>query len=170
MSFVKSALFNIIKPHKIKPFRLLVSQIQNPPLPNLTIDQLKRIEEKDYLYRHQHENFDSKLDIVERDQVRRRRIIYRSKQRGWLEVDILLGTWAVENVTKLSLKDLDDYEVLLNQETIDIFNFINGIAEPPLSIKESAVFKRIQTYAQGITSETSTPNSYASIKRKSNLT
>ena len=102
--------------------------------------------------------------------MRRRRIIYRSKQRGWLEVDILLGTWAVENVMKLDLKDLNDYEVLLNHETVDIYNFINGLTEAPLIIKDSPVFKRIQTYAQGITSETSTPNSYAAIKRKTNLT
>jgi hypothetical protein len=26
---------------------------------------------------------------------RRKRLIYRSKQRGWLEVDLLLGTWYV---------------------------------------------------------------------------
>jgi succinate dehydrogenase assembly factor 2 len=35
-------------------------------------------------------------------QVRRKRLIYRSKQRGWLEVDLLMGTWAVEHVPKLS--------------------------------------------------------------------
>ena len=33
-----------------------------------------------------------KLDI------RKKRLVYRSKQRGWLEVDLLLGTWASENV------------------------------------------------------------------------
>ncbi|KAI2495744.1 Flavinator of succinate dehydrogenase [Fragilaria crotonensis] len=30
-------------------------------------------------------------------QVRKKRLVYRSKQRGWLEVDLLLGTWANEN-------------------------------------------------------------------------
>ena len=31
---------------------------------------------------------------VDAEAVRRKRLVYRSKQRGWLEVDLLLGTWA----------------------------------------------------------------------------
>ena len=139
-------------------------------LPNLTAEQLKKIEVKDKHYRNQHVAFDSSLGSSEKDEVRRRRIIYRSKQRGWLEVDILLGTWAVENVNKLNKKDLDDYELLLNQETVDIYNFINGLSKPPAYIVDTPVFKKIQLYAQGITSKTSTPDSYAAIKRRTNLT
>ena len=37
---------------------------------------------------------------------RRRRLIYRSRQRGWLEVDLLLGKWATENVPKLNAEQL----------------------------------------------------------------
>lgn len=48
--------------------------------------------------------------------VRRKRLIYRSKQRGWLEVDVLLGTWAHQNVASLDATQLDEYEVRPSQD------------------------------------------------------
>ena len=36
-------------------------------------------------------SFDPRTGRVDADMVRRKRIIYRSKQRGWLEVDLMLG-------------------------------------------------------------------------------
>ena len=53
-------------------------------------------------------------------EIRRKRLIYRAKQRGWLEVDLLLGTWASENVMQLSEDELDQFEAFVNMETIDI--------------------------------------------------
>ncbi|GMH62579.1 hypothetical protein TL16_g03504, partial [Triparma laevis f. inornata] len=56
--------------------------------------------------------------------IRRKRLIYRSKQRGWLEVDVLLGTWAHQNVASLDATQLDEFETLVNEETIDIYNLL----------------------------------------------
>jgi succinate dehydrogenase assembly factor 2 len=61
---------------------------------------------------------------IDKDSTNRKRLIYRSKQRGWLEVDLLLGTFATEKVPNMSQEELNDYELILNQETLDIFNFI----------------------------------------------
>jgi succinate dehydrogenase assembly factor 2 len=33
---------------------------------------------------------------VDRDEAHRKKLIYRSKQRGWLEVDLLMGSFAVK--------------------------------------------------------------------------
>jgi succinate dehydrogenase flavin-adding protein (antitoxin of CptAB toxin-antitoxin module) len=41
-----------------------------------------------------------------------------------LEVDLLLGKWAAENVPSMTDKELSEYEALLNQETIDIFKYV----------------------------------------------
>ena len=40
------------------------------------------------------------LNAEDYDGARRRRMIYRSKQGGWLEVDVLMGSWA-ENMFRL---------------------------------------------------------------------
>jgi hypothetical protein len=50
--------------------------------------------------------------------IRRKRLIYRSKQRGWLEVDLLLGTWSDKFVPDMSEGDLDEFERFVNLETI----------------------------------------------------
>ena len=61
---------------------------------------------------------------IDQDSTNRKRLIYRSKQRGWLEVDLLLGTFATRHIPSMKQKDLEDYELILNQETLDIYNFI----------------------------------------------
>ena len=35
-----------------------------------------------------------------------KKLLYRSKQRGWLEVDLILGSWASKNLKNLSNNDL----------------------------------------------------------------
>mmetsp|Transcript_13521 Transcript_13521/g.17092 ORF Transcript_13521/g.17092 Transcript_13521/m.17092 type:complete len:183 (-) Transcript_13521:11-559(-) len=64
-------------------------------------------------------------------EVRRKRLIYRSKQRGWLEVDLLLGTWAHENVPSLVMDELNQFEDFVNLETIDIYNVITLRSDVP---------------------------------------
>ncbi|CAN0316159.1 unnamed protein product [Ascophyllum nodosum] len=75
--------------------------------------------------------------------VRRKRLVYRSKQRGWLEVDLLLGTWAQKNVPTLTVAEMDSYEDILNLETLDIFSFISGNADPPAFV-DTAMMKRLR--------------------------
>ncbi|CAM9265838.1 unnamed protein product [Ectocarpus fasciculatus] len=105
---------------------------------------------------------------VSPDAVRRKRLVYRSKQRGWLEVDLLLGTWAERNVAGLSAADMDSYEDILNLETVDIFNFITGNADPPAFV-DTHMLARLQAYVKSNPLGQS-PASYASAKRESNLT
>ncbi|KAJ0395817.1 hypothetical protein P43SY_007443 [Pythium insidiosum] len=82
---------------------------------------------------------------ISADEANRKRIIYRSKQRGWLEVDLLLGSWASQNVMALSAEELKQYEDILNQETIDIFNYISGKDAIPAEL-DTPIMKRIQEY------------------------
>ena len=64
-------------------------------------------------------------------EIRQKWLIYRSKQRGWLEVDLLLGTWASENVPNLSSGELDEFEAFVNMYTIDIYNIVTLRTEIP---------------------------------------
>jgi succinate dehydrogenase assembly factor 2 len=65
------------------------------------------------------------------DARRRKRLVYRSKQRGWLEVDLLLGTWASINVPSLNADELDEFEKFVNMETIDIYNVLTLRSDVP---------------------------------------
>lgn len=95
-------------------------------------------------------------------------MIYRSKQRGWLEADLLLGSWAVENVPGLTDEELDQYEEILKVETIDIYNYVSMKDVPPDHLKDLPLMKRLQAFA--LKRDMVAPEGYAAVKRKSNLT
>ncbi|KAE8888070.1 hypothetical protein PF005_g9852 [Phytophthora fragariae] len=82
---------------------------------------------------------------VDADEANRKRVTYRSKQRGWLEVDLLLGRWASQNVMQLSRDELQQYEDILNEETIDIFNYISGKSQVPARL-DTPMMKRLQDF------------------------
>lgn len=139
--------------------------------------QVRRIGEEYERYRKDHHAL--KTDVpatsldpikpeVDKDILRRKRLIYRSKQRGWLEVDLLLGTWAVENVMQLSVQEMDEYEKILNMETIDIFNYVNGKDEPPEEINNS-MLKRLQEYAMSAPLGKASTEGYAAAKARAGL-
>lgn len=139
----------------------------SPLMPGLSPEQIRKIGETDHALRSRHELIEGNLSDKERDEVRRKRIIYRSKQRGWLEVDLLLGSWAKENVPKLTPSELDDYELILKEETIDIFNYVSGKDPVPPHLKDLRVMKDLQNYALKRTM--ASPEDYANIKKQANL-
>ncbi len=72
--------------------------------------------------------------VVDLD-ARKKRLVYRSKQRGWLEVDLLLGTWASMHVSQLSVEELDQFEKFVNLETVDIYNVLTLRTDVPENMK-----------------------------------
>ncbi len=48
-----------------------------------------------------------------------------------LEVDLILGSWANENVPTLSAEELEQFEEVLKLETVDVYNIITGKQEIP---------------------------------------
>ncbi|KAH9254817.1 hypothetical protein BASA81_007067 [Batrachochytrium salamandrivorans] len=90
--------------------------------PGADLSSLSRavVHSRDEQIRELHERIPDSLET------RKKRLIWRSKQRGLLEVDLLLGTWALKNIPQMtSVEQLDQYEHLLNMETIDMFNVIS---------------------------------------------
>ena len=104
--------------------------------------------------------------------VRRKRLVYRAKQRGWLEVDLLLGTWANQNVSKLGADELDQFESFVNLETIDIYNVITLRSDVPKEMKRedgAGVVEQIQEWARASPLGKAEPEKYASVKQGNNL-
>ena len=83
------------------------------------------------------ENGGSVTSFVHDDANRRKRLIYRAKQRGWLEVDLLLGTWASMHVPTLNTAQLNEFENFVNMETIDIYNVLTLRSDVPDEMKSS---------------------------------
>jgi succinate dehydrogenase assembly factor 2 len=105
-------------------------------------------------------------------EIRQKRLIYRSKQRGWLEVDLLLGTWASENVPNLSSSELDEFEAFVNMDTIDIYNIVTLRTEIPEQLCTSdgtSIVERIQKWAQGHPLGKADPVFYGKVKKDNNL-
>jgi succinate dehydrogenase assembly factor 2 len=139
-----------------------------PFLPGLSLEQIKKIEENDFKLRSQNNKILDYLTLKDQDIARRKRLIYRSKQRGWLEADILMGSWASQFVPTLNEDELSEYETLLDEETIDIFNYITGKDALPVHLKDLKLMKKLQEYASN--TNLSTPRKYAEIKVQNNLT
>jgi len=118
-------------------------------LPGLTPDQIRKIGDMDHKLRNRHVVIapDVEQTPEEYDIVRRKRMIYRSKQRGWLEVDILLGKWATEHVPSLNVAELDEYDAVLKEETINVYNYLSGKDPLPPHLQNNSVVKKIQKYA-----------------------
>jgi succinate dehydrogenase assembly factor 2 len=102
---------------------------------------------------------------------RQKRLIYRSKQRGWLEVDLLLGTWASENVPYLQGDELDQFEDFVNMETIDIYNIITLRLDVPDEMKRNGngVVERIQEWARSSPLGKADPDTYKAVKTEHKL-
>mmetsp|Transcript_92712 Transcript_92712/g.135497 ORF Transcript_92712/g.135497 Transcript_92712/m.135497 type:complete len:164 (+) Transcript_92712:58-549(+) len=76
----------------------------------------------------------------------RRALLYRSRQTGWLETDLIMGRWAAENLDKLSIDELKEYAKIVKCEILDIFQWINGQLEVPAEV-DGPIMKQLQEYA-----------------------
>lgn len=107
--------------------------------------------------------------------IRKKRLIYRSKQRGWLEVDLLLGTWASENVSNLTASELNQFEDFVNLETIDIYNVLTLRTDVPDHMKskdgegEMTLVEKIQKWVEKSPLGKASREKYVEVKTKNNL-
>lgn len=63
---------------------------------------------------------------------RHRRLIYRSKQRGWLELDLLLGEFALFELPGYGSDQLDLWEEILDVENPDLYKYLTlQLPSPP---------------------------------------
>ena len=70
-------------------------------------------------------------------------MLYHSKQRGWLELDLILGTFAEQNLAKLNERDVLDYEKILEEESPDLFKWLSGQVPIPDEFKGMPVLQML---------------------------
>ena len=66
----------------------------------------------------------------------RRRLLYRSKQRGWLEMDIMLGNWAAANLPRLQEAELQQFQEVIDMENPDLYKYLTGQVPVPEEVRD----------------------------------
>lgn len=125
------------------------------------------------------ENDNVASSVQTTDANRRKRLIYRAKQRGWLEVDLLLGTWANIHVPTLNTDQLNEFENFVNMETIDIYNVLTLRSDVPDEMKSGregdgssnsrTIVEQIQDWVKESPLGKADQEKYHEVKTKNNL-
>lgn len=79
---------------------------------------------------------------------RRRRIKFRAWHRGMLETDLLLGRFADAELERLTERELDDFEALLEALDRDVFAWATGETPTPEAY-DTQLFGRIVAFHAG---------------------
>mmetsp|Transcript_4342 Transcript_4342/g.7623 ORF Transcript_4342/g.7623 Transcript_4342/m.7623 type:complete len:193 (-) Transcript_4342:2288-2866(-) len=95
----------------------------------------------------------------------RKRLLYRSRQRGWLEVDLLLGSFATDHAMSMTDEEAAQYEAILNCETLDIFNMVTKQMPIP-EVLQTPMMTRLQEYAATSPAGVASPTMYEKLKSK----
>ena len=74
------------------------------------------------------------------------RLLYRARQRGWLELDLIIGRWAKRNLEDQALPRsvIQDLELLLTQENPDLFKWLTGQLPTPPEMLQNSAFRMIK--------------------------
>jgi len=78
-----------------------------------------------------------------------KRLIYQSCNRGCKETDIMLGKFAQKYLEKLDSKQIEMYENICNIDDWDLYSIITGNIEVPLQYN-NLVMKMIIDFNNGI--------------------
>eukprot|EP01083_Nonionella_stella_P090020 251482_1 len=81
----------------------------------------------------------SQVDVALDGGALRRRLVHRSKQRGLKELDLILGNWADQNVSKLNENELEEYARILRHESPDILAWLLGQQKAPVDLHGSVM-------------------------------
>jgi antitoxin CptB len=85
---------------------------------------------------------------VEADDVRIKRLLYRSSYTGTKETDVLLGQFASRHLSELSPELLDQYEALIENSEPDLFMWISG-RKPVPAEWDTEVMALLQDFRTG---------------------
>ncbi|KAG6916155.1 hypothetical protein DXG01_008207 [Tephrocybe rancida] len=78
----------------------------------------------------------------------RARLVYQSRKRGTLESDLLLATFARDNLGGMSEGELKEYDRLLDEADWDIYYWATGKRTPPERWTGSEILRRLAVHAK----------------------
>ena len=73
----------------------------------------------------------------------RKVMLYRARQRGWLELDVILGSFADKRLATMTETEVGLFGDILSRENPDLFKYLSGQTPPSNDLKENPVFLEI---------------------------
>ena len=83
--------------------------------------------------------------IVEDLENKRKRLLFRSEHRGTKEMDLIMGSFARENLRFFSEKELKAFEEILLCNDPDLYDWITGKTTAPANI-DGLIFEKIKAH------------------------
>eukprot|EP00879_Flechtneria_rotunda_P003528 GHRR01003760.1.p1 GENE.GHRR01003760.1~~GHRR01003760.1.p1 ORF type:complete len:150 (+),score=32.82 GHRR01003760.1:222-671(+) len=86
---------------------------------------------------------------LEQDEHRKKlvnKLLYRSKQRGFLELDLLVGLWAEEQIPKMGTHMLKQFAQVLDQENPDLFKWLTGQQQAPQDMQQNQAYQALSQH------------------------
>lgn len=86
------------------------------------------------------------VDLSNNENKRRlfNRLLYRSKQRGFLELDLVLGNWVEQHIHSMDVKGIKSLLYVLDQENPDLWKWLTGQEQAPESLCSNPVFSAVK--------------------------
>ena len=86
----------------------------------------------------------------ETDEQLRQRLLYQSRKRGIRENDLLMGTFAGEELGSMNRAELEEYDGILNEHDNewDMYKWMVGKMPLPEHLKDSSVMKKLVVHAE----------------------
>ena len=75
-------------------------------------------------------------------------LLYRAKQRGFLELDLLVGGWAEANLPRLSDEELAAFGLLLEEENPDLWKWLTGQLPAPEAMAANPAFVQLRRHTE----------------------
>ncbi|CAK9186884.1 unnamed protein product [Ilex paraguariensis] len=81
------------------------------------------------------------IDLSNEESKRRlcNRLLYRSKQRGYLELDLILGKWVEDHIHSMDENGIKALVDVLDLENPDLWKWLTGQEQPPEAINTNPV-------------------------------
>ncbi|XP_059641260.1 succinate dehydrogenase assembly factor 2, mitochondrial [Cornus florida] len=82
------------------------------------------------------------MDLSNEESKRRlcNRLLYRSKQRGFLELDLVLGKWVEDHIHSMDENGIKALVDVLDQENPNLWKWLSGQEQPPDALSMNPVF------------------------------
>jgi succinate dehydrogenase flavin-adding protein (antitoxin of CptAB toxin-antitoxin module) len=68
------------------------------------------------------------------------KLMYRSKQRGFLELDLMVGLWAEKELPKMPVSMLRHFSEVLDMENPDLFKWLTGQLPAPEEVASNPAY------------------------------